>query len=90
MNILVVLGERHDVIYSQLSYKNNVINKNSLNLDEATLSLQRGELKPDFIVIGEEALSDQLHEIKTQINNLKEVRISVSISIFALRCQKKR
>lgn len=87
MNILVVLGKRHDVIYSQLSYKNNVINKNSLNLDEATLSLQRGELKPDFIVISEEALSDQLHEIKTQISNLKEVKIRASIIFMITRLE---
>lgn len=83
----MVLGERHDVIYWQLSYKKNVLNKMSLSLDEAISSLQRGELKADIIVVGEEALSDQLHKIRIQINSLKELQITVPLIFMTTRLE---
>lgn len=70
MNILIILGNKHHSIYTQLKHKKSIINKMPLRIDEAIELLQNGHISPDKLIVGDDSLELHLDEATNQIKKL--------------------
>lgn len=58
MNILLVVGSFHDVLYNKIPYKKSIINKSELSTKQVIEVLSQGQVKADYIVVLDEGIDE--------------------------------
>ncbi len=91
MEILLVAGSINNKLYSNISYKKNIINKQAIYTSELTELLKKNSTRFDIILIVDEGIDDTLEALQKIVSEIKQIDMKKEIIVItqSLECKYK-